>query len=63
MAAQQIVGLWAERWPRAGIAYLDHSIADGKIMMCSLRRKTHNWHVMIGNFEVLFNKEIDHETT
>ena len=32
LAAQQVVGLWAERRSRPGIAYRDHTVADGTIV-------------------------------
>jgi len=37
LAAQQIVGLWPERRDRAGLAYPDHSVADGKIVIVLLK--------------------------
>lgn len=40
LAAQQIVGIWAERWPRSDFADRDHLVVDGSFVIVS-KRVTH----------------------
>jgi hypothetical protein len=52
LAAQQIVGLWAERWSRADLDYIDHTVADGTIVRRTFVRQTSSWRMVLGNFEI-----------
>jgi hypothetical protein len=55
LAAQQIVGLWTERWSRAGLDYIDHSGADGTIVRRTFVRQASRRRMVLGNLEILFN--------